>query len=412
MEKARILIVEDEAIIAKDIARRLEEHGYRVTAVVSTGSEAVGQAGKAIPDLVLMDIVLPGEMDGIDAARLIRSRWDIPVIYLTAYTDEDIIRRATETGPFGYITKPFEDAELFRTIEMGLFKHRMEKRLRESEEWFATTLRSIGDAVIATDREGAVRFMNPRAEILTGWELENARGKPVGEVFHILDGSTRQKSSCPVLKALRECSSVDTHRDYLLLARDGSERAVICTGTPIIGKNEKVLGAVLVSRDITARMAAVEELRRSREELKSRADQVSERNIALKVLLEQREKDRLEFEEKILANIRHLVIPYLDKLKKGQLTSEGKTCVHILEANLEQVTSAFSNRLSSALVGLTPQEIKIAGLVKEGRQDKEITDILNISFETVKTHKQNIRKKLGIYGERTNLRSYLAQFND
>ena len=270
---AKILVVEDEAIIAKDMERRLKKNGYAVTSIAATGSDAVKRAGEDAPDLILMDIVLPGELDGIDAAGLIRTQWDIPVIYVTAYSGKEVLERAITTEPYGYITKPFEDSELCRTIEMALFKNRMERKVKEQ------------------------------------------------------------------------------------------------------------------------------------------AGEIQERNVALKVLLEEREKDRLEFEKRILDNISHLVLPYIEKLKSIRVTPEVMTWVDLLEANLEKITSEFSDRLSSSVIGLTPQELKIANLVQRGKQDKEIAEILNVSFETVKTHKQNIRKKLGIYGKRVNLRAYLAEFD-
>jgi PAS domain S-box-containing protein len=410
-KKTRILVVEDEAIIAKDIKRRLEKHGYEVPSIVSTGSGAVRKVEKDEPDLVLMDIVMPGEIDGIDAARLIRSRYDVPIIYLTAYADEAILERAIPTEPFGYVTKPFEDSELCRAIEMGLFKHSMEKQLRESEEWLSTILGSIGDGVIATDRRGGIQFMNPVAESLTGWDHESASGRVVTEVFRVVEGGAVPDPSCPVSKVLREDFSDILHGDCAIVSRDGEERMVTGSGAPLVGGGGEILGAVIVFRDVTAERKTQRELVRSREDLRVQAEEIKERNIALKVLLEQREKDRLEFEERILANIRHLALPYMEKLKKVRLAPEDRASIHILESNLEQITSAFSHRLSSSLVGLTPREISIANLVKEGRQDKEVSEILNISFETVKTHKQNIRKKLGIYGQRKNLQSFLSRFS-
>ena len=117
-----------------------------------------------------MDIVLKGETNGIDAAGQIRSRLDIPVVYLTAYADEKTVERAKLTEPFGYIIKPFNDKELHTIIEMALYKHKIEKKLKEREEWLSTILESIGDAVIATDAKGCVTLMNPVAESLTGWK--------------------------------------------------------------------------------------------------------------------------------------------------------------------------------------------------------------------------------------------------
>jgi PAS domain S-box-containing protein len=135
--KKRILVVEDELIIAKGIEKRLKSLGYAVTDTVSSGEEAVQQAMETLPDLVLMDINLHGAMDGVTAAEQIRSQVDIPVIFLTAYADSDTLARAKISEPFGYILKPFQDITLRSTIEMGLYKHRMESRLRRSEKILA-----------------------------------------------------------------------------------------------------------------------------------------------------------------------------------------------------------------------------------------------------------------------------------
>jgi C4-dicarboxylate-specific signal transduction histidine kinase len=133
MSKKRIMVVEDESITAMNIKNNLEETGYAVTSAVSTGEAAVKKAEEDQPDLVLMDIVLGGKMDGVEAASHIQSRFNIPVVYLTAYADENMIRRVRKTMPFGYIIKPFSDRELRVAVEIALYKHEMEKRLRESE---------------------------------------------------------------------------------------------------------------------------------------------------------------------------------------------------------------------------------------------------------------------------------------
>ena len=137
----QILVVEDEKIVAKDIQNRLRNFGYAVPAIASSGEEAIKKAAEVQPDLVLMDIMLNKSMDGVETAKQIRERFNIPVVYLTAYADDSTLQRAKITEPFGYILKPFEERELYTTIEMALYKHKMEKRLKESEQWFATTLR-------------------------------------------------------------------------------------------------------------------------------------------------------------------------------------------------------------------------------------------------------------------------------
>ncbi|AUB56693.1 two-component system response regulator [Methanobacterium subterraneum] len=128
------MLVEDEIIVAADVKNRLENMGYEVLGIFDTGEEAIEKAGELKPNLVLMDIVLKGDMDGIDAAQKIRELFDIPIIYLTAYSDEKTLQRAKVTEPFGYVLKPFEDREIQSAIEMAIYKHKMEQQLKESEE--------------------------------------------------------------------------------------------------------------------------------------------------------------------------------------------------------------------------------------------------------------------------------------
>ena len=131
MVKNKILVVEDESIVAEDLRRSLEKMEYTVTGIVYSGEDAIKKAGETRPDLVLMDIMLQGKMDGIEAAGKIRSDFDIPVVYLTAYGDESIQERAKITEPFGYIIKPFKERELKINIEIGLYKHHIEKQLKK-----------------------------------------------------------------------------------------------------------------------------------------------------------------------------------------------------------------------------------------------------------------------------------------
>ncbi|MBI5187298.1 MAG: response regulator [Nitrospinae bacterium] len=133
MNKERIMVVEDEKLIARDIKDCLEKLGYSVTSIVATGEAAVRRAEEDSPDLALMDIRLEGEMDGVEAAELIMSRFKIPVVYMTAHADENILQRAKATGPFGYVLKPFEERELYIAIQMAIYRHRAEKRLMKNQ---------------------------------------------------------------------------------------------------------------------------------------------------------------------------------------------------------------------------------------------------------------------------------------
>ncbi|MFN2454113.1 MAG: response regulator [Pyrinomonadaceae bacterium] len=261
MSAEKILVVEDEGIIAKDIQSSLRGLGYDVPCVVSSGEEAVAKVAEIEPDLVLMDIMLKGALSGINAAQLIRDRFGIPVIYLTAYADNSTLERAKVTEPFGYIIKPFEERELQTTIEMALYRHQMEKRLRESEQRFATTLKSIGDAVIATDQDGLITFMNPVAENLTGWKQEEACGENLTQVFNIINERTRVRMETPLAKVLQEEMVVGTVDDSCVIARDGMETSVESNAAPIRDKKGNVTGVVLVFRDTVKRRQAEDAIR-------------------------------------------------------------------------------------------------------------------------------------------------------
>jgi PAS domain S-box-containing protein len=265
MEKGhqtKILIVEDEGIVAMDIKNRLLSLGYAVPAVVFSGEEAIEKAAETQPDLVLMDIRLKGEINGIEAAEQIRDRFHIPVVYLTAYANGETLQRAKVTEPFGYILKPFEERELYSNIEIALYRHKMEKRLKEREEWLSIILKSIGDAVIATDDKGVITFMNPVAQDLTGWKEEEAIGKPLAEVFYIINEKTRKRCENPVEKVIETGGVVGLANHTVLISRDGTERILADSGAPIRDREGKIIGVVLVFRDITEKQKMEEELQK------------------------------------------------------------------------------------------------------------------------------------------------------
>jgi PAS domain S-box-containing protein len=176
---------------------------------------------------------------------------------------------------------------------------------------------------------------------------------------------------------------------------------------PIKDSNGIVTGGIGIFEDITFRMQTQEALKESDTQLRMKATELEESNTALKVLLKQRENDKDELEGNIVANVKHLIMPYIEKLKKNRDVSDDLVYLNILESNLKEIISPFAQKLSSNHSGLTPKEIQVANLTRDGKQDKEISEILSISLDTVKFHRKNIRKKLGLYGQRTNLRSYL-----
>src|SRR4030095_5351445 len=147
----RILVVEDEALVAENLRRCLHDLGYDVAGIADTASEAVGLAREHKPDLVLSDIQIRGRDDGTVVARTLSRELDVPVVFLTAHADDATIQRARQTGPFGSAVKPYSERDLRIAIEVALERHRLENRVRRAERLLDATLRSIGDAVIATD---------------------------------------------------------------------------------------------------------------------------------------------------------------------------------------------------------------------------------------------------------------------
>ncbi|MFQ5769950.1 MAG: sigma 54-interacting transcriptional regulator [bacterium] len=250
MASATILVVEDEFLIAKNIQNRLKRFGYDVPTIASSGEEALRKTEqmRRRPDLVLIDIKLKGDMDGVEAAKQIRDRFNIPVVYITAYADKKTLERAKTTEPLGYLLKPFGARELHSAVEIALNKHKLEKKIIKREQWLTTTLKSIGDAVIATDINGLITFMNPVAETLTGWKQKDAFGRKLTEVFNIMNEETREPVEDPATKAIQERMVIELQNHTLLIAKDGTERQIEDSAAPIIDDKGEISGAVLVFR--------------------------------------------------------------------------------------------------------------------------------------------------------------------
>lgn len=215
-----------------------------------------------------------------------------------------------------------------------------------------------------------------------------------------------------VIKSIEKAieTGKDFYAEYRIRCKDGTYRYWDENGKAIgfqKGKPVRWVGAV---SDVTGRKKTEEELLSAEKELKSHANELIESNAALKVLLKQREQDKLDFENNIMSNIKHLIMPYIEKLKTNGLEKDGLAYLSIIESNMKEIVSPFATKLSFQFMDFTPREIMIADLIKDGKQDKDIMSILNISLDTVKTHRKNIRKKLDIYGKRINLRTKLLSF--
>lgn len=286
----RLIIADDEVIISTQLEEFLVTKGFDIVGIATSGLQAVAMAKELMPDLMLMDIVMPGELDGISAAAKINRELKIPVIFLTAYADEEMIQRAKPIGPFGYVLKPIQEQQILAAIEIALHKKNMEQRLQEAHD---------------------------------------------------------------------------------LLEQRVEERT---------------------------------------HELRLKSESLEEMNTALKVLLKKREEDKNELEEKVIYNIKEMVQPFMEKLGRTHLDKRQRTFLEILESNLDDIVSPFAKKLSTRYLNLTPSEIQIADLVKHGKTTKEIAELLILSTRTIESHRDSIRKKLGIKNQKANLRTHLMSY--
>ena len=249
MEK--ILIVEDESIVALELKSRLTDLGYSVCGMVTSGSEAIKTAEEQNPSIILMDINIKGVIDGVETAEKIKNIFDIPIIFLTAFNDSGTLERAKITEPYGYIVKPFEERELHTAIEIAIYKHNMEKKLRDSERKLSITLKSIGDAVIATDNEGKINYLNPAAELLTSFKSSEAVGKYVLDIFCIADETTYTEAVDSIKELLTKGTAIYFPPNITLSCKENKRRIVEANASAMIDENSCITGIVLAFRDIT-----------------------------------------------------------------------------------------------------------------------------------------------------------------
>jgi two-component system, cell cycle sensor histidine kinase and response regulator CckA len=265
MSTTQILVVEDERLVATAIQNELEQFGYQVSGIASSAREAVESAIEHKPDLVLMDIHLKGETDGIEAARKIHSYCDVPIVYLSAFSDPETVARAGESQAFGYLLKPYEERELHTTIEMAIAKHRTEKKLAETERWLAAVHSGINDAVITVDPDHLLRMMNPAAELLTGWSANRGVGAFVTTVCRLTAENRLVQLRELIDLVARENRTEDLPAGCYLSTRNGSANPVEGSLSPLFDPRGEFLGIVLTIRDISMRLEC-ELLQRQNEE--------------------------------------------------------------------------------------------------------------------------------------------------
>ena len=263
LPKARLLIVEDEAIVAMDLQQRLERLGHQVVGTAATGEAAIQRAEEVRPDITLMDIRLKGEMDGVTAAAEIDRRFGTPVVFLTAHSDAQTVQRAAAAEPFGYILKPVDDRELEIAIAVARYRHQAERRVKKMERWLAATLTSIGDGVISLDLNGRVNFMNSVAQRLTGWDLETAMNRHVQEIMPLVNEDDLTEIENPTRRVLAEGIVLGLSPRTAMVRRGGERMPIDDCAAPVRDDRDNIIGVVLVFRDAREQRRRAEEIRQT-----------------------------------------------------------------------------------------------------------------------------------------------------
>lgn len=367
----RILIVEDERIVAMDLAGTLTELGYSVAGMATRGEDAIEQAKRLNPNLILMDVRLAGKMDGIQAAQSIREERDVPVVYLTAHSDNETLRRAANTAASGYLVKPFKSPELRCVIEIALHKHAADVRMRENEQWLSTTLQSLAEAVIATDESGRVRIFNRIAEQLTGVTHDEATRHSVDEILALIDERTGSPAENLVRKVLEDRKPVAATEGAALISRSGEAVAVEESAAPIVDPYGNLLGGVLVLRDVTERRQQMQQIQKLNAELEQR---VRQRTAALEAANRELEAFSYSVAHDLRAPLRGIdsFSQLLIEQYAEQLDQEGIGYLNRVRNAAGRMSALIDALLSLARVGraeIQPIDVDFTQLVTSITQD-------------------------------------------
>lgn len=247
MVDTSVMVVEDEFIVAEDLRAQLNRLGYQITALVSTGEEAVLKVEENRPDVVLMDISLAGDIDGVEAADIIRTRFQVPVIFLTAYANDDMIERAKITEPLGYMVKPFETREIKAAIETAVYNAALKKKLAESEQRFRTFADFTYDWESWVDQDGKHIYTSPSCKRITGYGPDFFTN--IHNALKIVHPGDKDKVK-QFLKFYSSSNDIITF-DFRIIRPDGEIRWINNYSQPVFGENGEPRGRRISNRDIT-----------------------------------------------------------------------------------------------------------------------------------------------------------------
>lgn len=408
----RILILEDVPADAELMEDELTESGITfMSKCVATKKLFMDALKEYSPEIILSDYSLPS-FDGLSALKVAREMCpDVPFIFVSGALGEEMAIELLQKGATDYVLKnrlsrlgPAVSRALSEVEERNERK-RVENALKESEVRYRTIFENTGTATIIVDEDTTIILANRQFELLSGYSRSEIEGEKSWLGFVLEEDQAKVNDfKRPPGKHFKMPSD---GYEFRIIGRHGNILNILANIAVIPTTKRSVMSLL----DITERKIAEEALKKREQELGMKSRSLEEANTALKVLLKHREEDKATLEEQVLANVKKLVLPYVGKLKHLKLNENQMAHVEIIETHLKDIVSPFLRNLSSAYLGLTPREIEIASLVKEGKTTKEITHLFNISATAVDFHRKSLRFKFGIKNKKVNLRSYLLSIS-
>lgn len=291
---------------------------------------------------------------------------------------------------------------------------RAEEALRESEKKYRLLAENVSDVIWTMDTNLRFTYTSPSVKRMRGYSAKEAMNQTLKEILtpESLDVAMQAfKKEAARERSGQGGSLMPRTLELELICRDGSTIWSEVTITFLRDPDGRLAGILGVTRDITKRRQAEKALKKREHELKIKSNYLEETNIAMKVLLKHREEDKIKLEQDVVSNVKELITPFINKLKTSRLDDNQIACIDTIGTNLNNIISPFLRNMSLHQYRLTPREIQVANLVKEGRCTKEIADMLNLSTSAIDFHRNNIRSKLGLKNKKLNLQSYLLSLS-
>ena len=417
MTVPKILVIDDEPALQKAMQKALKNENYDII-FADNGLEGLELLKKEKPNLVLLDLRMP-KLDGLGFLEKINIKPDDPysVVIVTGHGNDREVERSFELGVNFFLHKPLSLVEVrclarrcleMKAVEKELREHRhsLEKLVTQRTKALISQVRfqqnlidSIPVPVYFKDTDLNYLGCNRAFEETLGFTKEHIVGKTVHDILPEKLARVHHQKDLQLLQA-GEIKYYEVSSAY----PDGKKHDLLVFKALFHNKDGSIEGLIGTNLDISERNQAQIQLELHAEELKNT-------NTALRVLLKQVNENKTDMESRVLDNFARLVNPYLDSLEADLVNTRQHEYVKVIQENIKKITSAFSQKLSSSYLGLSPREIQVADLVRHGRTNKESAGVLNVSINAVEFHRNNLRRKLGIQNKKVNLRTYLLSMD-